>query len=287
MTAPDPDLRDPASPEPPRFEYAPSPSSPDVPPGDPEELKGSAGTADPRPDTTTAIGVAVTLLALAGLCAVLGQHFLVGWLRLAAGLLAGVGAGALVIVALGRFRRAVAFGTAGLVAVLLAAALTVPAVLSARPTPLEDAARVSIPALADGDRVTSLPLEGSPVLVRRADGTAELLRGTRVDTVDTADRDRVALSADGTRLIRVTGTPAETAVLDLPADDAPQVRAIVPGAPLAMEGDLLVLRTCTAGMCRISGHDLAAEESGTSTDPVPALWTISDGAGEQIGRAHV
>ncbi|MBM7501952.1 hypothetical protein JOD52_002792 [Brachybacterium muris] len=280
MTAPD--QSDQASPEPPRFEYDTSTLSADEHAGDgaDQDPEGAEQVRSPL-DTTTAIGLAVTLLALAGLCALLGQHFLVGWLRLAAGLLAAFGVGALVLVALGRSRRAVAFGAAGAVAVLLAAGLTVPSVLSARPTALEDAALVSIPALADGDRVTSLPLEGSPVLVRRVDGTAELLRGTRVDTVDSSDGELLALSADGTRFIRVTGTPVETTVLDLPADAAPQVRAILPGAPLALEGDLLVLRTCTAGMCRISGHDLAAEESGTSTNPVPALWTISDGAGEQ------
>lgn len=291
MTAPGPDRSDQASPEPPRFEYDPSPSSSDVPSDAPHE---QSGTADPRPDVTTAIGVAVTLLALAGLCAVLGQHFLVGWLRLAAGVLAGAGAGALVLVALGRLHRAVALGAAGAVAVLLAAALTVPAVLSARPIPLEDTALASIPALADGDRVTSLPLPGSPVLVRRADGTAELLRGTRVDSVPTPAGALLALSADGTRLISVTGTmpgvdpaapgepTAETAVFDLSTDAAVEPTATLPGAPLALAGDLLVLRNCIDGVCRISGHDLSDEDPASQ----PARWTISDGEGDRVEDAR-
>lgn len=265
--------------EPPRFEYAASP---------PQHADDGAGQdpalaeGDRSPlDTTTAIGLAVTLLALAGLCALLGQHFLQGWLRLAAGLLAGAGAGALALVALSRARRAVALAGAGIVAMLLALVLTVPAVLSARPASLEDAAVAAIPALAEGDRVASLALEGSPVLVRRTDGTAELLRGARVDALDSADGDLLALSADGTRLIRVTGTPAETTVLDLPADAAPQPLATLPGAPMALAGDLLVQRTCGDGVCRISGHDLSTDDPDSTTDDAPALWTIFDGEGDR------
>lgn len=285
MTAPD--RSEQASPEPPRFEYAPSTLSADEHAGDgaDQDPEGAERVRSPL-DTTTGIGMALTLLALAGLCVLLGQHFLVGWLRLTAGLLAAFGVGVLVLVALGGSRRAVAFGAAGAVVVLLAAGLTVPGVISARPTALEDAALVSVPALVDGDRVTSLPLEGSPVLVRRVDGTAELLRGTRVDAVGSSDEELLALSADGTRLIRVTGTPVETTVLDLPAGAEPQVRANLSGAPLALEGDLLVLRTCAQSMCRISGHDLADEESGTSTDPLSALWTILDGTGERAEDAR-
>ena len=45
-------------------------------------------------DRTTALGAAVALLALAGVCALLGGHFVLGALRLAAGILVGAGLGA-------------------------------------------------------------------------------------------------------------------------------------------------------------------------------------------------
>ncbi|MDN5822210.1 MAG: hypothetical protein L0H39_12070, partial [Brachybacterium sp.] len=130
-------------------------------------------------DRVTTLGAAVVLLALAGICALLGSHFVLGALRLAAGLLTGLGLGAALLAVLAgrgarlapRPRVLIAAGTAlatGLV-------LTVPAVLATRVDPLEDRAAASLEALGEGDTVHSLPSPDSPVLVRRAEGTAEVL----------------------------------------------------------------------------------------------------------------
>ena len=50
-----------------------------------------APAGEHAPDAATALGLAVVLLALAGICALLGGHFLLGVLRLAAGVLAPIG----------------------------------------------------------------------------------------------------------------------------------------------------------------------------------------------------
>ncbi|APX32959.1 hypothetical protein BH708_09810 [Brachybacterium sp. P6-10-X1] len=220
------------------------------------------------PDTTIAIGLAVVLLALAGTAALLGGQFLLGALRLAAGILAGAGAGLLLLVLLGarvgrRRRRLVA----GVLALAVALALTVPAVVTTRVPPLAEAAAASIPALGEGDTVHSVPAADSPVLVRRADGTGQLLGQGAAHEVDATTEDVLALSADGTRLIQVTG--GETLVSDLTGSGVDEIAA-VSGIPIALTDDLLVVRHCAsdgAEECTLSGYDL--------TTPDSPRWTLS------------
>jgi PQQ-like domain len=218
-------------------------------------------------DATTLLGAAVVLLAAAGICALLGGQLLLGALRLAAGILTGLGLGALVLALLRRRpgRRAGAL-IAGAVVVVVALALTVPAVLLARPAPLEEAAAVSVAALGEGDTVHSVPGADAPVLVRRADGSAELLGEDAVVPVDAAPEDVLALSADGTRLVQVTGRTTTVSSPDGAADEV-----TLEGTPLALDGDLIVLRHCAEGdgaSCSLSGYDLG--------DPDQARWTVSD-----------
>ena len=92
-----------------------------------------APAGEHAPDAATALGLAVVLLALAGISALLGGHFLLGALRLAAGVLAGAGLGVLLIALLGgRLRRRTRTLLAAGLALVVALALTVPAVLATR-----------------------------------------------------------------------------------------------------------------------------------------------------------
>lgn len=239
-----------------------------------DDATGTAGAAPgerPEIDTATALGAAVLLLAVAGICALLGEHFLLGVLRLAAGVLAGLGVGAALLALVGnRLRRRSRVLLAGGVAAALMLALTVPAVLATRLDPLSEQALVTAEAVADGDTVHSLPEPGTPVLVRRADGGAQLLDGTGSRSLEALPEDVLALSADGTRLVRATGTGTEVILLD-PTASAPDggfPAQTFEGTPLALAGDLLVLRHCTEGTCRLSGYDL--------TDPAAPLWTLLD-----------
>ena len=219
----------------------------------------------PGPDAATALGLAVVLLALAGISALLGGHFLLGALRLAAGLLAGAGAGAFLLALLGgRLRRRVRILLVAGLALVVTLALTVPAVLATRPDRLERAAIATLAPLREGEAVHSAPDEQGPVLVRRADGTAQLVSAEAgVEEVEAAPEDVLALSADGTRLVQVTDEL--TRVSERGGGSAP---VEVPGTPLALAGDVLVVRACEAGTCRLSGVDLGA--------PDQPLWTVSD-----------
>ena len=250
-------------------EIATSGSEPaDAPEPVPEKDPGSAPDSAPEdePDTATMLGLAVVLLALAGIGALLGDHLLLGALRLAAGMLAGAGVGALVLALLGgrmraRPRRMLAAG----LALAVALALTVPAVLATRADTLEDAASATLAPLREGDAVHSAPDGQGPVLVRRGDGTAQLVSAeTGVQEIGAAPEDVLALSADGTRLVHVADDL--TRVHDL-ADGLGEA-AEVPGTPLALDGDVLVVRACEDGTCRISGIDLGA--------PTEPLWTVGD-----------
>ncbi|GAA1491128.1 PQQ-binding-like beta-propeller repeat protein [Brachybacterium sacelli] len=217
---------------------------------------------------TTAIGLAVVLLCLAGIAALVGEQFLIGALRLAAGILTGAGVGLLLLALLGargsrRLRRLLA----GTLALAVALALTVPAVIATRVPPPADAASANVPALGEGDDVHSVPAAGAPVLVRRADGSAQLLpqQGQPV-AVPAAPEDVVALSADGTRVITVGGGGTTVAAVTDPGAEEVGVE----GIPLALAGDLLVVRQCDeagAGTCTLSGYDL--------TDPERPRWTVS------------
>lgn len=236
-------------------------------------------TADPagapRPDgldPVTALGVAVVLAALAGIAALLAGHLLLGWLRLLAGVLAGGALGAAILAVPGNrpgptARRLLAGG----LALLLAAALTLPAALATRPEDLDRLATAEIAPLAADDTVTSVPGDGSPVLVRRADGTAQLLLpGTGVMELDAAPGNVLALSADGTRLVQVTAETTRVTAIDPASDGRIQRWSEVAGEPLALDGDLLVVRACADGICRLSGVDLET--------PAEPLWTVTDGA---------
>jgi len=225
------------------------------------------------PDAATVLGAAVVLLALAGICALLGEHLVLGALRLAAGILAGAGLGAAVLaLPLGRLRPRPRRVIAAVLAVLVALALTVPAVLATRVAPLADRAEGSIEALAEGDRVHSVPVPYSPVMVRRADGAAQLLDAVGARSVEATGHDVLALSADGARLVRATGASTEVLALDrsLSAPDGGFPTLSFEGTPLALDGDRIVLRHCSEGLCRLSGYDLTAPEE--------PLWVVSGSA---------
>ena len=231
------------------------------------------------PDAATALGLAVVSLALAGICALLGDHFLLGALRLAAGVLAGTGLGVLLLALLGRrLRRRTRRLLAGALALVVALALTVPAVHASRVGSLESAAAAEIAPLGEGDKVASAPNGQGPVLVRRADGTAQLVgAGAEASEVEAAPDDVLALSSDGTRLVQVTGEVTRVHELGGGSDaagdgsDAPDGGAApveLPGQSLALSGDTLVLRACEDGVCRVRGVDLTA--------PDEPLWTVMD-----------
>src|SRR5699024_8893951 len=197
-------------------------------------------------------------------------------------------------------------------ALLVAAALTVPAVVDSRTPPLEDQAVAVLEPLDEHDHITSVPdppdPAASPVLIRRADGSAQLLRAGRLDPLEPADGDVLALSADGSRLLRIGED--STRVLALPEDSAPVPEAVLPGQVLALADDRAVARACEDETCRLSGYDLAAaaetegpaagtDAEGTDADDetaqgadaggeategadaeeaLPAVWTVGDAA---------
>lgn len=237
-----------------------------------------APAGEHAPDAATALGLAVVLLALAGICALLGDHFLLGVLRLAAGVLVGAGLGVLLIALLGgRLRRRTRTLLAAGLALVVALALTVPAVLATRVDSLESAA-AEIAPLGEGDTVASAPGGQGPVLVRRADGTAQLLEpATGAREVESAAGDVLALSADGTRLVQVSGEVTRVHELGGGSDaegsgageaGGRSAPVEVAGTPLALDGDLLVVRDCEEDVCRVRGIDLAA--------PDEPLWTVMD-----------
>ncbi|WP_245810361.1 hypothetical protein [Brachybacterium massiliense] len=233
---------------------------------------GDPGTGERGADATLALGAAVTLLALAGICALLGGHFRLGALRLAAGILAGAGVGAGLLAALGtRGRRGLRLLLAAGTALALALVLTVPAVLNSRIPPLAQQADVVIDPLAEDDLVHSLPAPDTPVLVRRASGLAQLLDAQGTRSIDAAPEDVVALSEDGTRAVHVTAETTEVLTLDRSASggaDGGLPSISLDGAPLALDGDLIVMRHCEEELCRLTGHDLTAPET--------PLWSLLD-----------
>ena len=242
------------------------------------------GPAAEHPDRATWIGAAVTLLALAGICALLGEHLLLGALRLAAGLLAGAGAGAaLLAVRPARSPRLLRRTAAGLLALTLALALTVPAVLSTRLADPADGAAAVLEPLGEEAVVHSLPGTDAPALVRTADGGALLVDERGALPVAAAAGDVLALSADGTRLLRATGTTTD--VLEVasiaPGADGSEPARTLEGSPRALAGDLLVMRSCVEGLCRLSGVDLAGGQE--------PLWVVSAAAetrgADPAGRA--
>src|SRR5699024_2011684 len=161
----------------------------------------------------------------------------------------------------GGIDRTTALGAA-VTALVVALALTVPAVIATRVDPLADRAQVALEPLAEGDTVHSLPAAGSPVMVRRADGPAEVLIDGVAHRVDATAHDVLALSADGRRLVRATGASTEVLLLDPTAStpDGGFPARSFEGTPLALVGDTIVLRSCADGFCRLSGYDLTAPE---------------------------
>ncbi|ATG51016.1 hypothetical protein CFK38_05335 [Brachybacterium vulturis] len=248
----------------------------------------TAPAPESRLDRTTAFGAAVVLLALAGICALLGSHLVLGALRLAAGVLAALGLGAALCAVLAgrrvrlapRPRLLVAAGTA----LATALVLTIPAVVATRVDPLADGATLALEPLAEGDAVHSLPSSGSPVLVRRADGSGQVLLDGVVHRVPASAHDVLALSADGRRLVRATGASTEVLLLD-PAASVPEggfPSRTFEGTPLALAGDRIVLRSCTEGFCRLSGFDLTAPEESLWVVGAPAETRGPDPAGVEV-----
>lgn len=230
---------------------------------------------DRRPDAATPLTAAVAALALAGVCALLAAHLLHGGARLAAGMLAGIGAGLALAALLGRLApRAPALargGAAALLALLLAGALTVPALLASRPEDLSDGALARLAPLAEGDAVVVAEDPDAPVLLRRADGPAQLLDPVTgsVGTLEAGAEERVLLAADGTRVL-VVGARG-TRVLDARSPHGPLPQLLeLPGEPLALAGDRLVVQAPHPEGCATSGHDLAAPA------PAEASWTLLD-----------
>ncbi len=248
----------------------------------------AAADSDGGTDRATTLGVAVVLLALAGICALLGDHLVSGALRLAAGVLAGLGLGATLLVVLSgrgpRLARRPALLVAAGTALVAALALTVPAVLATRVDPLADRAALALEPLAEGDAVHSLPSPDSPVLLRRADGRGQVLLDGVAHPVDVTAHDVLALSADGRRLVRATGVSTEVLLLD-PTASAPDggfPSRSFEGTPLALAGDLIVLRSCTEGFCRLSGVDLTAPEEPLWVVGAPAETRGPDPAGVEV-----
>lgn len=253
----------------------------------PAQESPARGEPERGSDATTAIGLVVVLLALAGICALVGEHLLLGALRLAAGVLAGAGIGVLLLALLGaRWRGRTRALLAGGLALLMSLGLTLPAVLASHVAPLAQDALLSIEALEEGDVVRSVPGQDGPVLVRRADGTAQLLSAgasgpAEVTTIEARPEDLVALTAEGSHLVHTTGTDdavaATTTVRTLTgnegsgADAAPTEEATFTGLPLALAGTTLLLHRCeeeNASLCTLSGYDL--------TDPSSPRWTLAD-----------
>ncbi len=228
---------------------------------------GSVASDDLASDRWTLLGLAVTAFALAGIAALLGAHALIGALRLIAGLLAGVGLGLVVLAVLpiGRFSRRVRTLLAAVAALVLALALTVPALLHSTHPRLEDAAAARIPALSSKDRITSAPVPGSPVLIRHGNGSVDVLDTGGSRTIELTPPEIPALSADGTRLLLIG---AESTRIQPLHGDAAEERT-VPGQVTSLDGTLAVARHCADGACHLSGYDL-------TTAKAQALWTLSD-----------
>src|SRR5699024_10950225 len=156
---------------------------------------------------------------------------------LAAGVLAGADLGMLVLPiarsSLPRQRRRL---LAAALALLVAAALTVPAAVDSPTPPLDAPAVAALQPLAEPALIPSVPHPPdpppSPVLTRRAGGSAQLLRAGRLDSLEPADGDVLALSADGSLLLRIGED--STRVLALPEVSAPVPEAVLPGQVLAL-----------------------------------------------------
>jgi len=238
----------------------------------PESSWASPDDSSSRPDPVAWTGAAVVLGALAGVCALLGDHLLLGVLRIAAGVLVGLAAGA-GLVALRRGRGALLLPAAAVLALAVATALTAPALIAARAPSLDSSALARIAPLGDGDTVVGLGAAGAPVLVRRAAGGGQLLSGTRVQAVESGADEALALSEDGTRLLRTS--EAGTTVLDAGGGGEPVALATLPGPVLALAGDVAMARVCEAGACLLTGYDLTEAPSADAA-PEP-LWQVLDG----------
>lgn len=221
-------------------------------------------------DPLIALGIAVVLAALAGISAMLGAHLLIGALRLTAGILAGAaaGAGMLAVPRLARHRigRLLAFA----LALTLALALTVPAVIAARPAGLGPHTIARLDPLSAGDELRTPPAPDAPAFIHRADGTVELIDDHGVRRVATASGATIAVTADGQRLVEVAGETTTLHLLDptLSSPDGAPPTTSVPGTPLAFDGTWLVMRECEEAGCYLHGYDL----SDGSEKPV---WTTA------------
>ncbi len=212
------------------------------------------------------LSIAVVLAAVGAACWIVGEHQLRAVLRLLGGALAGLALAPLVLAAAGRARRAMQ--VAGVLAVLAALALTVPAVLAHRVGTLDGIELEGLAPLGADDQVVSVAgtEEPSAILVRRAGGASQLVTadGASVADLATVPKDVVALSADG-RYVTVAhdGSTRVAAATD------PSAVRTVEGTPVGLVGDVLVVRACADGRCDERGYDLGG--TGSLDEP---LWTV-------------
>lgn len=261
--APD-DLEDPSRPV---FAYGPQDFSGPKGLADPEDPAEFVGEPGPFEDPVLIVSAGIVLACLAGMAWLLADMLLDGRLLVLAGVLAGLAAGCALLAALARFtplRMLLQRCLAGAAAAAVALGLLVPALSGTGPEELAERAAVSTAALTEGDTVASVP--GAPVLIRRADGSGELLGEDGVQEIAGAEASTLGLSADGAWLVGV-------------GDGTSWVRSLAGGALgpvqeldgtlLTLTGDIAVLHRCAEGRCDLAGWDLAAEGADQE------LWSIT------------
>ena len=227
-----------------------------------------------RRDPVMWVALAVILGSLGTLAWVYGEDRLSALLRILGAAAIGLAVGALVVAALVRVlsarRRALRLTALG-VAAATALALTVPFALAQRAGELGGRQLTDLEPLRADDRVVSVPgtEAPSPILVLRADGTAQLIAadGTAVTDLGAAAGDAVGLTPDGRWVLLVRDGSTRIAPVDAPAQGT-----TVDGEPVALSDGVLALRTCDAATCIERGVDPAAPagEPGWSIDVGPA-----------------
>lgn len=264
------------------------------PPRDGLARSHGAGSPDPvsrdavSRDAVPSVALAVALAAGGAAAWVLGEHLLSVPLRVLGGLLVAAAAVPIVLAVVGGHRRRTI-----VLAVAVAAALAttgIPALMH-RPGPVRgteidglaplgpDDQAVSVPrASSAGTATTSGSSAGSAsgpsaILVRRADGTAQLVApdGSSATDLGAAAGDVAALTADARYVVVVHDGATRIA----PVDDPGSART-VHGRPIAVVEDVLVVRACADSLCEERGIDLSAEPptgSGADADGDP-LWAV-------------
>ena len=235
------------------------------------EADDDTDTAEPwTRDPVVLLGAAIVALALAGIAALIADRLLRGDLQILASILAGVAAVCAALVPL-RHRHLRIKAVAAVLGLAVTAMLVVPGWVSTRPERLADVAAVRLAPLGDGDRVVAPPVPSGPVLIRRADGTAQLVLGTTVHEVEASAGEVLALDHTGTHLARIADGATELLAL---RSSSPSRIAQLPGTPVSLGDGVLVMRDCSDGICRMSGYDLAAV-GGSEPDEEAPLWAVT------------